>query len=69
MVEYLTPTVPFDFQKMLLRPLSRPSKVTVLDPETVSYTRAMRLGAKIVWICRASKRDGKNISGREVSAC
>ena len=48
MIDYLTPTAPFDFQKMLLRPLSRPSKVTVLDPETVSYTRAMRLGAEII---------------------
>ncbi|UOF90047.1 DNA-3-methyladenine glycosylase [Fodinisporobacter ferrooxydans] len=48
MVEYLVPAAPFDFQRMLQRPLSRPSKVTVIDLEAASYTRALRLKAKVV---------------------
>lgn len=48
MIEQLTPTAPFDFRKMLSRPLSRPSRLTVVDAETASYTRAIRLSARPV---------------------
>ncbi|KPV42779.1 DNA-3-methyladenine glycosylase family protein [Alicyclobacillus ferrooxydans] len=37
----ITPSAPFDFSQMLRRPLSRPSKVTIIHPELPSYTRAM----------------------------
>ncbi len=48
MPEELIPTSPFDFRQMLRRPLSRLSKVTVIDAEAGSYTRAIRLGTRVV---------------------
>lgn len=54
MIEPLIPTAPFDFAQMLRRPLSRPSKVTVVDPETASYTRAVRLTRSVVPITVSS---------------
>lgn len=48
MIEYLRPTPPFDFRGMLLRPLSRPSKLVETDPEKVSLTRALRLPSGVV---------------------
>ncbi|WDL96725.1 DNA-3-methyladenine glycosylase family protein [Alicyclobacillus sp. ALC3] len=41
-------TPPFDFRQMLRRPMSRPSKVTVIDPDTPSYTRVIRLRTRAV---------------------
>lgn len=51
---YLIPTSPFDFSKMLQRPLSRPSKLTVIDPETASYTSALRLTTGVIPITVSS---------------
>lgn len=48
MRERLVPVGPFDFQKMLRRPLSRPSKVTAIDPEKPSYTTAIKLTTRVV---------------------
>jgi DNA-3-methyladenine glycosylase II len=48
MFERLYPTAPFDFQKMLLRPLSRPNKTTVIDTETLSYTTVIRLKTRAI---------------------
>ncbi|MCL6600238.1 MAG: DNA-3-methyladenine glycosylase [Alicyclobacillus macrosporangiidus] len=44
----MTPKAPFDFAKMLQRPLSRPLKVNVIDPEALSYTTALRLPTRII---------------------
>lgn len=54
-MDILTPIEPFDFSKMLERPLSRPSKVTVIDAETSSFTRAMRLNARVIPITITGK--------------
>ncbi|WDL98539.1 DNA-3-methyladenine glycosylase family protein [Alicyclobacillus sp. ALC3] len=48
MPEQLIPTSPFDFRQMLRRPLSRPSKVTVIDATAGSFTRVIRLGTRLV---------------------
>lgn len=48
MMETLTPKAPFDFAKMLQRPLSRPLKVNVIDPEALSYTTALRLPTRVI---------------------
>jgi len=48
MIDYLVPTAPFDLQEMLRRPLSRPSKVTVIDVMECSYTRAVRLSTRVI---------------------
>ncbi len=47
-MERLTPTAPYDFPQMLRRPLSRISKAVAIDPETASYSRALRLPTRIV---------------------
>jgi DNA-3-methyladenine glycosylase II len=48
MNERLYPTAPFDFRKMIQRPLSRPSKLSVIDPMTLTYTTAVRLNTKVI---------------------
>jgi DNA-3-methyladenine glycosylase II len=48
MLETLNTVGPFDFVKMLQRPLSRPSKLAVIEIERGSYTRALRLGTRVV---------------------
>lgn len=48
MIEYLRPTPPFDFRRMLLRPLSRPTKLVEMDLENASMTRALRLHSGVV---------------------
>jgi DNA-3-methyladenine glycosylase II len=48
MNERLYPTAPFDFHKMIQRPLSRPSKLSVIDPMTMSYTTAVRMNTKVI---------------------
>ncbi len=47
-MEELIPVAPFDFPQMLRRPLSRPSKVTVIDFDGASYTRAISLSTRVV---------------------
>jgi DNA-3-methyladenine glycosylase II len=48
MLERIDVAAPFDFQQMLRRPLSRPSKYAVIDPEELSYTRVLRMGERAV---------------------
>lgn len=48
MSEQIIPTAPFDFVKMLQRPLSRPSKISWIDLKAQSFTRALRLNGRIV---------------------
>ncbi len=47
-MEELIPVAPFDFPQMLRRPLSRLSKVTVIDFDEASYTRAISLSTRVV---------------------
>lgn len=47
-MDVIRPTGPFDFGTMLKRPLSRPSKVAVIDPETSSYTKALRINRRVI---------------------
>lgn len=50
MMESLIPIAPFNFPLMLNRPLSRPSKLVVIEPSTLTYTRALRLSTRVVGI-------------------
>lgn len=54
MIEIISTNAPYDFRKMLQRPLSRPSSLLVAEAAPASYTRAIRLGTKpvpvqVVW--------------------
>ncbi len=50
----MCPLAPYDFMKMLQRPLSRSSKILVVDKSSKSYTRAIRLQTRpipveVIW--------------------
>jgi DNA-3-methyladenine glycosylase II len=47
-IECLYPTPLFDFAKMLKRPLSRPSRLAVIDSDSLTYTTAVRLTTRAV---------------------
>lgn len=54
MMERIYPAAPFDFRKMLQRPLSRLSKLSVIDQGAASYVRAIQfqtrsIPVKILW--------------------
>lgn len=48
MTDDVRPVAPFNFVKMLQRPLSRPSKISIIDVEAIAYTRAIRLEKRVV---------------------
>lgn len=55
MFKHLYPTAPFDFTKMLHRPLSRPARGIIVDLEKNAYSRCIRLEKRTCPVTVVSK--------------
>jgi DNA-3-methyladenine glycosylase II len=59
----LTPRAPFDFLQMLRRPMSRPSSLILIDANSGTYTRAVRLRSRV---CPVTVRSVGSVDGPEL---